>query len=432
MPLTLTAYFVQAAVAAIRAVPEANSRWTDEALEIYDAIHIGVATAVEGTGLVVPVLRDAGTRDLFETARGLDELVGRARAGALAPADVRGGTFTISNHGVSGSLLAAPIIINQPQSAILGRRQAREARRWSSRAGGEQRIVVRPRCYVTLTLDHRVMDGHQANRFLRDLRRRACRRVGLSSAGALRVREGMRLSELEPDRARERGRAAGAAARAPAVVAAARLRERGAVPPQVRARRRPPGRPEDSSPTSLTSRSRIKDDLRAHYPFGMFAVPRVQIVRLHASSGTTGKPTVVGYTRGDIETWAGLVARSLRAAGGRPGDIVHIAYGYGLFTGGLGAHYGAERLGCTVVPMSGGQTQKQVQLICDLQARRHHGDSVLHAGDRRGVSRARAWIRRGARCASGSSAPSPGPRRCAARSRRAPGSTRSTSTACRR
>ena len=111
----------------------------------------------------------------------------------------------------------------------------------------------------------------------------------------------------------------------------------------------------------------VKDDLRAHYPFGMFAVPRSQIVRLHASSGTTGKPTVVGYTREDIDTWAALVARSLRAAGARPGDIVHIAYGYGLFTGGLGAHYGAERLGCTVVPMSGGQSQKQVQLICDLR-----------------------------------------------------------------
>jgi phenylacetate-CoA ligase len=111
----------------------------------------------------------------------------------------------------------------------------------------------------------------------------------------------------------------------------------------------------------------VKDDLREHYPFGMFAVPRSQVVRLHASSGTTGKPTVVGYTRGDIDTWAQLVARSIRAAGGRPGDIVHIAYGYGLFTGGLGAHYGAERLGCTVVPMSGGQSQKQVQLICDLR-----------------------------------------------------------------
>jgi phenylacetate-CoA ligase len=110
-----------------------------------------------------------------------------------------------------------------------------------------------------------------------------------------------------------------------------------------------------------------KADLRAHYPFGMFAVPREEVVRVHASSGTTGKPTVVGYTQGDIERWAALVARSIRAAGGRRGDIVHIAYGYGLFTGGLGAHYGAEKLGCTVVPVSGGQTEKQVQLIEDFR-----------------------------------------------------------------
>jgi phenylacetate-CoA ligase len=110
-----------------------------------------------------------------------------------------------------------------------------------------------------------------------------------------------------------------------------------------------------------------KADLRANYPFGMFAVPREKVVRLHASSGTTGKPTVVGYTRADIDTWAHLMARSIRAAGGRPGDLVHVAYGYGLFTGGLGAHYGAERLGCTVIPMSGGQTEKQVQLINDFR-----------------------------------------------------------------
>lgn len=110
-----------------------------------------------------------------------------------------------------------------------------------------------------------------------------------------------------------------------------------------------------------------KADLRANYPFGMFAVPREQVVRVHASSGTTGKPTVVGYTQGDIDRWADLVARSIRASGGRRGDIVHVAYGYGLFTGGLGAHYGAERLGCTVVPMSGGQTEKQVQLIRDFE-----------------------------------------------------------------
>jgi phenylacetate-CoA ligase len=111
----------------------------------------------------------------------------------------------------------------------------------------------------------------------------------------------------------------------------------------------------------------VKADLRDNYPFGMFAVPREQVVRIHASSGTTGKPTVVGYTRGDIDTWAHLMARSIRAAGGRAGDIIHVAYGYGLFTGGLGAHYGAERLGATVIPMSGGQTEKQVQLIQDFK-----------------------------------------------------------------
>ncbi|MBQ4825170.1 phenylacetate--CoA ligase [Leisingera sp. HS039] len=110
-----------------------------------------------------------------------------------------------------------------------------------------------------------------------------------------------------------------------------------------------------------------KNDLRDNYPFGLFAVPREQIMRLHASSGTTGKPTVVGYTANDISNWADLVARSLRAAGLRKGDMVHNAYGYGLFTGGLGAHYGIERLGATVVPMSGGQTEKQVGLITDFQ-----------------------------------------------------------------
>jgi phenylacetate-CoA ligase len=112
-----------------------------------------------------------------------------------------------------------------------------------------------------------------------------------------------------------------------------------------------------------------KKDLRANYPFGMFAVPQSQVMRIHASSGTTGKPTVVGYTAKDISHWADLVARSIRAAGGRAGDMVHISYGYGLFTGGLGAHYGAERLGCTVIPMSGGQTEKQVQLIEDFKPR---------------------------------------------------------------
>ncbi len=113
----------------------------------------------------------------------------------------------------------------------------------------------------------------------------------------------------------------------------------------------------------------VKKDFRDTYPFGLFAVPREQVVRLHASSGTTGKPTVVGYTQNDLDTWAQLVARSIRAAGGRAGDIVQVAYGYGLFTGGLGAHYGAERLGCTVIPISGGQTEKQIQLIEDLRPR---------------------------------------------------------------
>ena len=111
-----------------------------------------------------------------------------------------------------------------------------------------------------------------------------------------------------------------------------------------------------------------KDDLRGNYPFGMFAVPRDKVVRIHASSGTTGKPTVVGYTATDIDTWAQLVARSIRAGGARAGDIVHVSYGYGLFTGGLGAHYGAEKLGLTVVPFGGGQTERQVQLIQDFGA----------------------------------------------------------------
>ena len=113
----------------------------------------------------------------------------------------------------------------------------------------------------------------------------------------------------------------------------------------------------------------VKTDLRDHYPFGMFARPRAKIARLHASSGTTGKPTVVGYTLKDLETWAGLMARSMACAGARPGDVIHNAYGYGLFTGGLGAHYGAERLGATVVPMSGGSTERQIVLIKDFGAR---------------------------------------------------------------
>ena len=109
-----------------------------------------------------------------------------------------------------------------------------------------------------------------------------------------------------------------------------------------------------------------KEDLRETYPYGMFAVPRERVARVHASSGTTGRPAVVGYTRGDLDMWAGVMARSIHAAGGRPGDRVHVAYGYGLFTGGLGAHYGAERLGCTVIPVSGGMTERQVRLIADF------------------------------------------------------------------
>ena len=123
------------------------------------------------------------------------------------------------------------------------------------------------------------------------------------------------------------------------------------------------GRLEDLARFPFTT----KQDLRENYPFGMFAVPRERVARVHASSGTTGKPTVVGYTKTDLDTWSDLMARSIRASGGRAGDIVHVAYGYGLFTGGLGAHYGAERLGCTVVPMSGGQTERQVQLIQDFR-----------------------------------------------------------------
>ena len=111
----------------------------------------------------------------------------------------------------------------------------------------------------------------------------------------------------------------------------------------------------------------VKEDLRQNYPFGMFAVPQAQVARIHASSGTTGRPTVVGYTAADIRTWSTVMARSIRASGGRPGDKVHIAYGYGLFTGGLGAHYGAEALGCTVIPVSGGMTERQVMLINDFE-----------------------------------------------------------------
>jgi 2-oxoglutarate dehydrogenase E2 component (dihydrolipoamide succinyltransferase) len=169
--LTLTAYFICACVDAIRAVPEANGRWTDDAIVINERIHIGVATALEGRGLIVPVVRDAGRLDLAGVANALADLVAHARQDRLQPADLRGGTFTISNHGVSGSLVAAPIVINQPQAAILGIGKLEQRAVVISRDGQDE-IVIRPRCYVTLTIDHRVLDGHQANRFMETLVRR--------------------------------------------------------------------------------------------------------------------------------------------------------------------------------------------------------------------------------------------------------------------
>ena len=162
--LTLTAYFVRAAVAAIQAVPEANSRWTDEALELYEGVNFGIGTAAPD-GLVVPVLRSAEALDLEQTAGGIEELVRRARAGGLRPEDVRGGTFTLSNHGVSGSLFATPIILPAGQAAILGVGKL-EKRAAVMESRGEERIEIRPRCYATLTIDHRVMDGERANRFM--------------------------------------------------------------------------------------------------------------------------------------------------------------------------------------------------------------------------------------------------------------------------
>ena len=131
----------------------------------------------------------------------------------------------------------------------------------------------------------------------------------------------------------------------------------------------------------------VKADLRDTFPFGLFAVPRADLLRLHASSGTTGKPTVVGYTRADLDLWSELMARSLACMGGRPGDVFHNAYGYGLFTGGLGFHYGAERLGLTTVPVSGGATERQVMLMQDFGANVLGGDAVLRAQHRRGGAR---------------------------------------------
>jgi 2-oxoglutarate dehydrogenase E2 component (dihydrolipoamide succinyltransferase) len=159
--LTLTAYFVRATVEAIRAVPEANSRWHDDALEVWEDVNIGIATALGAGGLIVPVLRKAQDLDLEATARGIHDLTERARHSSLTPHDVQDGTFTISNHGVSGSLLAAPIVINQPQSAILGVGKLQQR---PVVVDGE--VVARPMVYVTLTIDHRVLDGFTANAFL--------------------------------------------------------------------------------------------------------------------------------------------------------------------------------------------------------------------------------------------------------------------------
>ena len=167
-PLTLTAYFVAASVTAIRKVPQVNSRWHDDHLEIFGDINVGIGTALGDQGLIVPVLHQAEKKNLKGIAAGLTDLTGRARAGKLSPADVRGGTFTISNHGVSGSLIATPIIINQPQSAILGVGKI-EKRVKVKEVDGEDVICIRPTCYVSLTIDHRVLDGYQTDAFLSEL-----------------------------------------------------------------------------------------------------------------------------------------------------------------------------------------------------------------------------------------------------------------------
>jgi 2-oxoglutarate dehydrogenase E2 component (dihydrolipoamide succinyltransferase) len=165
LKLTYTAYFVRASVAALQAVPEVNSRWHDDALELFEDCNIGVATALPHGGLIVPVIHRAQGLDLGATAERLHDLAQRARAGSLNPSDVQHGTFSISNHGVSGSLLAAPIIIPQPQSAILGVGKL-ERRPVVRERDGKETVEMRPMCYVTLTIDHRVLDGYQANAFL--------------------------------------------------------------------------------------------------------------------------------------------------------------------------------------------------------------------------------------------------------------------------
>ena len=167
-PLTLTVYFAAAAIAAIRKVPRVNSRWSDKHLEVFHHINLGIGTALGDQGLIVPVLQQAQGMDLKQIAAGLADLTGRARDNRLKPEDVRDGTFTISNHGVSGSLIATPIIINQPQSAILGVGKI-EKRVKILEIDGEDVISVRPMCYVSLTIDHRVLDGFQTNAFLTEL-----------------------------------------------------------------------------------------------------------------------------------------------------------------------------------------------------------------------------------------------------------------------
>jgi 2-oxoglutarate dehydrogenase E2 component (dihydrolipoamide succinyltransferase) len=167
-PLTLTVYFVAAAIAAIQKVPRVNSRWFDEHLEIFHQINMGIGTALGDQGLIVPVLHDAQNMDLSGIATALADLTTRARDSKLKPEDVRGGTFTISNHGVSGSLIATPIIINQPQSAILGVGKI-EKRIKIREIDGEDVIAIRPMCYVSLTIDHRAIDGYQTNAFLTEL-----------------------------------------------------------------------------------------------------------------------------------------------------------------------------------------------------------------------------------------------------------------------
>ena len=167
-PLTLTVYFVAAAIAALHKVPSINSRWFDDHLEIFHAINIGIGTALGDKGLIVPVLHHAETMNLKGIAKALNDVTERARSNQLKPDDVRGGTFTISNHGVSGSLIATPIIINQPQSAILGVGKI-EKRVKVRQVDGQDVIAIRPMCYVSLTIDHRVIDGHQTNTFLTEL-----------------------------------------------------------------------------------------------------------------------------------------------------------------------------------------------------------------------------------------------------------------------